>query len=276
MVLSGICPRAGRAGGKSLKKALGAFGGGIELTTLAAIPKGSGLGTSSIMGAVVMAALGRAMDKQPSPRELFHSVLRLEQALTTGGGWQDQIGGTVDGVKMIVTEPGMVPDAHIHYVPPDILDPRTNGGRTLLYYTGITRLAKNILQQVVGNYLSRDRDAMATLRHIGSVAREVMDAFIRKDIERFGWLMDVAWQLNKRLDPNSSNAEIDALFARVGPHIHGGKLLGAGGGGFMLMICKSPEDAAAVRQTLGREPPNDRARFFDFGISNEGLVVTVC
>jgi galactokinase/mevalonate kinase-like predicted kinase len=276
IVLSGLSPHGGRAGNKSLKKTLEAFGGGIELTTLAAIPKGSGLGTSSIMGAVIVAALGRAMGRQLSPRELFHSVLRLEQALTTGGGWQDQIGGVVDGVKMIVTEPGMVPDAHIHYVPSDILDPRTNGGRTLLYYTGITRLAKNILHQVVGRYLNRDREAMTTLRHIGSVAHDVMDAFIRKDIERFGRLMDVAWQLNKRLDPNSSNEEIEALFARVGPHIHGGKLLGAGGGGFMLMICKSPSDAAVVRQMLERDPPNRRARFFDFGVSNEGLVVTVC
>jgi galactokinase/mevalonate kinase-like predicted kinase len=276
IVLSGLSPQAGRTGNKSLKKTLEAFGGGIELTTLAAIPKGSGLGTSSIMGAVIVAALGRAMGRQLSPRELFHSVLRLEQALTTGGGWQDQIGGVVEGVKMIVTEPGMVPDAHIHYVPADILDPRTNGGQTLLYYTGITRLAKNILHQVVGRYLNRDREAMTTLGHIGSVARDVMDAFIRKDLERFGRLMDVAWQLNKRLDPNSSNEEIEALFARVGPHLHGGKLLGAGGGGFMLMICKSPEDAAAVRQMLERDPPNERARFFDFDVSNEGLVVTVC
>ena len=103
-----------------------------------------------------------------------------------------------------------------------------------------------------------------------------MDAFIRKDIEQFGRLMDVAWGLNKRLDPNSSNDEIETLFARVAPHIHGGKLLGAGGGGFMLMICKSPEDAAAVRRMFDDEPPNDRARFFDFAISDEGLVVTVC
>jgi galactokinase/mevalonate kinase-like predicted kinase len=275
-VLSGLSPGGGRTGKKSLKTILEAFGGGIELTTLAAIPKGSGLGTSSIMGAVIVAALGRAMGRQLSHRELFHSVLRLEQALTTGGGWQDQIGGVVEGVKMIVTEPGMVPDAHIHYVPSDILDPRTNAGQTLLYYTGITRLAKNILHQVVGRYLNRDRDAMTTLRHIGSVAKDVMDAFIRKDIERFGRLMDVAWRLNKRLDPNSSNEEIEALFARVGPHIYGGKLLGAGGGGFMLMICKSPEDATAVHRMLESDPPNDRARFFDFDVSDEGLVVTVC
>ena len=134
MVLSGLSPTAGgRTRRTSLKKILDAFGGGIELTTLAAIPKGSGLGTSSIMGAVIVAALARAMGKGLSQRELFHSVLRLEQALTTGGGWQDQIGGVVDGVKMIVTEPGMVPDAHVHYVPADILDPKANGGRTLLY-----------------------------------------------------------------------------------------------------------------------------------------------
>ena len=275
MVLSGLAPNGGTHG-RTLRKALQAFGGGIELTTLAAIPKGSGLGTSSIMGAVIVAALGRAMGRQLSPRDLFHRVLRLEQALTTGGGWQDQIGGVVDGVKMIVTEPGMVPDAHIHFLPSDILDPNANGGQTLLYYSGITRLAKNILHQVVGRYLDRDRAAMATLRQIGAVAREVMDAFIRKDIERFGRLMDVAWRLNKRLDPNSSTDEIEALFARVRPHIYGGKLLGAGGGGFMLMICKSPQDAAAVREMLDTDPPNRRASFFEFNVSAEGLVVTVC
>lgn len=276
LVLAGLSPQADGGGRqRTLKKVLEAFGGGVELTTLAAIPKGSGLGTSSIMGAVIVAALARVVGHDLSPRALFHQVLKLEQALTTGGGWQDQIGGVVDGVKMIVTEAGMVPDAHIHYVPSDILDPQRNGGQALLYYTGITRLAKNILQQVVGRYLSRERATVATLGRIGDVAREVMDSFIRKDIVRFGSLIDTAWQLNKRLDPNSSNDQIERLMARVQPHIYGGKLLGAGGGGFLLMVCKSPADAAAVCQMLESEPPNERARFFDYSISDEGLVVTV-
>lgn len=259
----------------SLKKTLEQFGGGIELTTLAAIPKGSGLGTSSIMGAVILAAIQRVVGKELSRRELFHSVLRLEQALTTGGGWQDQIGGAIDGVKMVVTEPGFVPDALIHHVLSDILDPRTNGGRSLLYYTGVTRLAKNILQQVVGRYLNRSRATMATLKQIHAVAEEVSQALICKDIETFGNLIDVAWQLNKQLDPNSSNDKIEALFERVNPFVYGAKLLGAGGGGFMLMICKSAEDASSVRKTLEDEPPNERARFFDFDVSSEGLTVTV-
>jgi galactokinase/mevalonate kinase-like predicted kinase len=98
----------------------------------------------------------------------------------------------------------------------------------------------------------------------------------RKDLAAFGELVGAAWRQNKELDPGATSEEIERLLARVGPHVHGAKLLGAGGGGFLLLVCRSPEDAAAVRKMLEAEPPNDRARFFDFDVSREGLVVTVC
>jgi galactokinase/mevalonate kinase-like predicted kinase len=277
LALAGFSPEAGCwPEGAALADMLEAFGGGVELTTLAAIPKGSGLGTSSIVGAVILAVVQRMLGREMTRRELFHGVLRLEQALTTGGGWQDQVGGVVDGVKVISTAPSLVPDARIQYVPADVLDPAANGGQTLLYYTGITRLAKNILQQVVGRYLDRDRAAMATLRELHALPPRVAEAMARKDLPAFGRLIDVAWRLNKQLDPNSSNEQIEQLLRRVGPHIHGAKLLGAGGGGFLLMVCRSHKDAATVRDMLGTDAANDLARFFDFNISREGLVVTVC
>ncbi|MBS3735431.1 MAG: hypothetical protein KGY99_11020 [Phycisphaerae bacterium] len=260
----------------SLQAMLERFGGGIELTTLSGIPKGSGLGTSSIVAAVVLSVVARLMGRELTRDALFRGVLRLEQALTTGGGWQDQVGGAVDGVKVISTSPGLRPEARIHYVPDDVLDPAVNGGTTLLYYTGITRLAKNILQQVVGRYLDRDRIALATLADIHALPTRVADAMARKDPAAFGACIDTGWRLNKRLDPNSTNDAVEALLARVEPHVYGAKLLGAGGGGFLLMICKSPNDAADVRDMLTAEPPNNRARFFDFSISRQGLVVTVC
>jgi len=277
LALSGFSPQiAAWPDGFTLQRALESFGGGLELTTLAAIPKGSGLGTSSIMGAVVLAVLQRVVGRTLSQGELFHYVLRLEQMLTTGGGWQDQVGGVVDGVKVITTEPALVPDARIHYVPPDVLDPKLNGGQTLLYYTGITRVAKNILQRFVGRYLDRDRAAMATLGRVRRLAPLMAQAMALKDVAAFGKHIDLAWGLHKQLNPEATNDMIETLLARVRPRVFGARISGAGGGGFLLMVCKSPADAASVRQMLEADPPNELARFFDFNVSHEGLVVTVC
>ncbi len=274
--LAGFSRTVCGSSGISLADALSRFGGGLEVTTLAAVPKGSGLGTSSIMGAVVLAVIHRVLGRELSTTDLFHAVLRLEQTLTTGGGWQDQVGGVLAGVKLITTRPGLVPDPAIRYMPPDVLDPQANGGQTLLYYTGITRLAKNILGQVVGRYLDRNRSTMATLRSIRALAGKAADAMARKDLEAFGRAIDTAWRLNKRLDPASSNDQIEALLARVRPHIFGAKVLGAGGGGFLLLVCRSVADAVQVRQRLEADPPNRRARFFHFDISGEGLSLSVC
>jgi fucokinase / fucose-1-phosphate guanylyltransferase len=259
----------------TLRRMLERFGGGIELTTLAAIPSGSGLGTSSIMGAVLVSVISRLTGRSLSQRELFHAVLRLEQELTTGGGWQDQVGGVVEGVKVIRTEPGMVPDPLIHFMPADVLDPRANGGLTFLYYTGLRRLAKNILANVVGSYLSRDRNSMRILQSIHTFPPILAEAMSQKSVEKFGRLIDVAWGLKKGLDPESTTPVIEGIIQRVAGHIFGATLLGAGGGGFLLLVCRSGADAQDVRRILSQDPPNKRARFFDFDINQEGLVVTV-
>lgn len=278
LVLSGFSPEKAKwpKNCTNLKDILLAFGGGIELTTLAAIPSGSGLGTSSIMGAVLVSVISRLIGTKLSRRELFHLVLQLEQELTTGGGWQDQVGGSIGGVKIIRTEPGMVPDPQIQYTPADVLDPSINQGQTLLYYTGIRRLAKNILRYVVGNYLDRSRYGMETLRNLHQLAPRIAEAMAGKDIQKFGELIDVAWNLNKRIDPDSSTPVIEGILEKLSPFIYGTKLLGAGGGGFLLIVCKSPQDAAAARELLEKNPPNDLARFFSFEISTSGLEVTVC
>ena len=162
MAMSGLSPQYGHwPEGVSLEAMLRQFGGGLELTTLSAVPKGSGLGTSSILGAVILAVVRKTMGLQSPPQELFHGVLRLEQLLTTGGGWQDQVGAVVGGVKVVSAREGpcSAPDHSAGAL--RALDGRANGGRTLLYYTGITRLAKGILRQVVGHYLDRDRRTLA-------------------------------------------------------------------------------------------------------------------
>ncbi len=277
LAISGFSPEmADWPANVTLRQMLEEFGGGIELTTLTGIPTGSGLGTSSIVGTVLVGVINRMLGRPLSQRELFHNVLRLEQALTTGGGWQDQIGGGVGGSKLTTTLAGLFPDPNIHYVPDDVIDPRLNGGSTLLYYTGITRLAKNILRQIVGDYLDRNRATMSCLAQEHQVSRNLMEAMSRKDSEAFGRYVDEAWRLQKQLCSEVTNPSIEHLLAMIRPHIHGARILGAGSGGFMLMICKTPKDAAAIREKLLREPLNERSRFFDFAVNDKGLEVTTC
>lgn len=277
LALAGVVPPCRQAAaGQDLRRILERFGGGIELTTLAAVPKGSGLGTSSIMGAVLLAALDRVMGRAPEPQRLLDRVLRLEQLLGTGGGWQDQIGGITDGVKVITTQPGMTPSAVVEFLPGEMLDPASNGGQTLLYYTGITRVARNILARVVGKYLDRDPAVLAALARLRTLPAWGAAALVRRDLEALGKVIDAAWHWNKRLDPDSTTPEIEGLLDRVGPHIFGAKLLGAGGGGFLLLICRSRAAAQRVRALLQANPPNSQARFFNFSINHQGLQVTAC
>jgi galactokinase/mevalonate kinase-like predicted kinase len=277
LALSGFAPgRADWPDGFSLERILEAFGGGIELTTLVGVPHGSGLGTSSILGAVILAVIRRLTGRPLNQREIFHDVLRLEQALTTGGGWQDQIGGVTGGSKITSTQPGLFPDPRVHFLPDDLVDPQRNGGVTLLYYTGLTRLAKNILQEVVARYLNRDRDAMQTLREEHVVARLAADAMSRKDSAAFGRYVNTTFELHKQLSGMVSSETIEELLATVEPHVYGRRLPGAGSGGFLFMICKSATDAAAVREKLGRKPFNERSRFFEYEVNGAGLEVTTC
>ena len=91
----------------SLRAQLEAFGCGIELTLLSAVPAGSGLGTSSILAATVLGALNDFCQLGWDKNEIGHCTLILEQMLTTGGGWQDQFGGVLGGVKLLQTGSGI-------------------------------------------------------------------------------------------------------------------------------------------------------------------------
>jgi galactokinase/mevalonate kinase-like predicted kinase len=268
--LAGFLPRFHATGGRaSLAEHLREFGGGIEVSMLS-----SGLGTSSILAATLLATLGDFCGLNWDRNVLFIRTLALEQMLTTGGGWQDQAGAIFRGIKRIETGPGLGQKAAVHWLPQHLFDHDYANRVVLLYYTGLTRLAKNILQEIVRGIFLNSPAHLATIEEIGVNAGRATDAIQRCDYGRLCAVIDRSWQLNQQLDSGTNPPAVQAILDRVQDWLGGTKLLGAGGGGYLLMFAKDEEAAARIRQHLTAHPPNDRARFVDFAVSDTGLQLT--
>jgi len=266
-VASGIIPEDDDF---DLQEILRKLGSGIDLTLFSAVPAGSGLGTSSILGSAIIACLSRMIGQELTQEELFNRTLYMEQLMTTGGGWQDQIGGVIGGVKLIQTAPGLFQVPKISWT-----DLNAESDRFLLYYTGMRRMAKNILRNVVGRYLDRDMTMLKTISQLRAKADEMKTELDHRNIDAFGERVAEVWELNKALDPGTSNEDIEAILSKVSHLISGAKLMGAGGGGFLFMITKEVGQSQELRKILEEAPPNDMARFFDFSVGQDGLKVCI-
>ena len=130
------------------------------------VPKGSGLGTSSILSAACVKAVFEFMGISYTEEELYAHVLVMEQIMSTGGGWQDQVGGVTNGIKYITSKPGLDQQLRVEHIE---LQPETKkelNERFCLIYTGQRRLARNLLRDVVGRYVGNEPDSLYALNEI--------------------------------------------------------------------------------------------------------------
>ncbi|HUW39937.1 MAG TPA: L-fucokinase [Rectinemataceae bacterium] len=266
---------AGLPDGAPLGPVLAAAGGGLEITLLCAVPKGSGLGTSSILAGTILAALERFFGRASLSEELFLQVLEVEQMLTTGGGWQDQIGGLVGGLKLLESRPAIKPRPLVRQLDPWLFEDPACVRRMTLYYTGVTRLAKNILKDVVDRVNGMGRSYLFTHARLAGLAREASDAISLRDLDRLGRIIGESFRENKLVHESTTNPEIEAMAAATRPFCSGMKLLGAGGGGFAFFISPTPEAAQSLRSLLASRFEDDRARLVDLSLNKVGLEVTV-
>lgn len=273
--LAGFDPRFhGRGCPKTLKKLLQSeFGGGLEISTLAAIPKGSGLGTSSIISATVLGVIGEACALGWTQQDLFDRTTALEQMLGAGGGWQDQLGGIVGGVKKAMTRPGVRQTPDIRFLPDGLLADLIASGRAGLYYTGVTRLARNILAGIVENLFLGDRTTMSLIEDIGHNAEFTAHAIEHADEDGLFEGLRRSWALNRELDAGTCPPSLEPVTSVLEKNGASFKLLGAGGGGYLLFLTKTRAQADAIREELTARPPNPRARFISISLSR-GLQIT--
>ncbi|MDR0537818.1 MAG: bifunctional fucokinase/L-fucose-1-P-guanylyltransferase [Tannerellaceae bacterium] len=273
LALAGFSPQFARTNTcPSLHEQLKAFGAGIEITLLSAIPAGSGLGTSSILAATVLAALSDFCGLEWDKNRIGDRTLILEQLLTTGGGWQDQYGGILHGLKLLQTGDGLMQSPIVRWLPDTLFTDPIYRSCHLLYYTGITRTAKEILTGIVrGMFLNSNRH-LRILREMKEHALRLFDVIQYGNFNAFGQMILKTWEQNQALDPGANPPIIQAkIIDLIQDYTLGYKLPGAGGGGYMYIVAKDPQAAARIRQILADKPPHPNARFVEMSISRHGL-----
>lgn len=274
LALCGFLPEFCAEPHQTLTDQLRAFGCGIEVTLLSAIPAGSGLGTSSVLAATVLRALNEFCGLGWDKAEIGHRTLTLEQLLTTGGGWQDQFGGLLHGVKLLQTQAGFQQDPIVRWLPTGIFTQPEYQACHLLYYTGIRRTAKTILAEIVRRMFLNQHEELSILRDMKAHAMTMYEAIQREDFETMGRLVRKTWQQNLALDSGTNPDECRRITELVDDLCLGYKLPGAGGGGYLYMVAKDPEAAARIKTLLNNHPTNANARFVDMTLSHKGMQVS--
>lgn len=247
LLACGIIPRQGG----NLDAILTRLGGGFVMhSEVTNVPKGSGLGTSSILSAACVKAIFEFMGIEHTEEDIYQHVLAMEQIMSTGGGWQDQVGGVTSGIKYITTMPGIM--QNIKAVQLEISEDTLKelNERFMLIYTGQRRLARNLLRDVVGRYIGNEKDALFALNEIQKIAALMRFELERGNVDEFANLLDLHWELSKKIDQGSTNTLIDQIFESVDDLIAGRLVCGAGGGGFLQVILKRGVSKQTVRTRL--------------------------
>ncbi|MBL8092758.1 MAG: GHMP kinase [Anaerolineales bacterium] len=240
---------------------------GVEITTMGDIPSaGSGLGSSSTVTVGSLHAMYALQGDLPTADQLARGACQIEiGTLGKPIGVQDQYAAAFGGLRFYeFSTDGSVVSERVEIDRNTLLHLNES---LLLFFTGLTRKAEGVLNEQRQNIQSR----LGELNEIKAMAYTARDELRKGNIEALGDLLDRNWTLKKRLASNVSNPEIDAMYAAArGAGALGGKITGAGGGGFLLLFCP-PDRRAAVRQALGGKQelpfalePNGSKVIFDY------------
>lgn len=274
LALAGFLPEFSEEKHAGLTGQLKAFGAGLEITLLSAIPAGSGLGTSSILAATVLGALADFCGLGWDKNEIGNRTLILEQLLTTGGGWQDQYGGIFHGLKLLQTHEGFNQLPTVRWLPDHIFTEAEYRSCHILYYTGITRTAKNILSEIVRGMFLNSSLHLNLLTEMKEHALSMYETIQCNDFRTYGSLIKRTWELNKALDSGTNPPAIEKMISLIDQYAFGYKLPGAGGGGYLYIVAKDPQSAIKIRQILNNSGCSKNARFVDLSLSDTGLQIS--
>lgn len=218
----------------------------IRLTYEADLPARSGLGTSSSFAVGMLNAFYALKGKYASKKQLADEAIYLERVLCNeAGGWQDQIAASFGGFNRIDF------NADGYTVHPVIVSPQRKqqlNNNLMMFFTGFTRFSSEIQKANKLDDESKTKQLKQMLTLVDEAESILTDH--SKDLDDFGRLLDVTWKLKRQTGKSVSTSNIDNLYDKgISAGALGGKLLGAGGGGFLVFYV-TPEKQAAVKEAM--------------------------
>ncbi len=235
---------------------------GIEIVSIADIPAGTGLGSSSSYLVGLLNALHTLLQDQATPQKLAEEACLIElEVLKKPIGKQDQYMAAFGGLTALHIDPNGRVCATRMDLDVDLVESLEHN--ILMFYTNEMRDATAILKKQDDATRSRNRIVVESLREIKDIGVEISDAISKGNLRRFGELLDVHWQSKKRLAEGISNPQIDAWYelAKQNGAI-GGKISGAGGGGFLMLYCE--DNKVRLREAMRTAGLRELKFRFDF------------
>ncbi len=240
-------------------------GKGFDLFLDTAAPPGSGLGSSSAMMVTLIGLLASFYRLPLTSYEIAELAFRTERVdLGLKGGLQDQYASTFGGFNFIEFEADRVIVNPLRVSPDTVAELEYN---LLLGFTGATRSSDHIIDDQTERYQDRDEDTLAGLREQKELAVTMKNALMRGDTNGFGELLGAAWTAKRRMSPRISNEFIDEAYeVAIREGALGGKVTGAGGGGYMLFYCRYDR-----KHRVAEELTKLGVEITDFAFDHDGL-----
>ncbi|HTS13123.1 MAG TPA: hypothetical protein VMH00_13490 [Candidatus Limnocylindrales bacterium] len=235
---------------------------GIEIDSIADIPAGTGLGSSSCYMVGLLNGLHTLTQRQACAELLAEEACHIElEVLKKPIGKQDQYMAAFGGITMLEIDPGGKVHATRLDLEVDLVEALENN--LLLFFTGETRNATTILAHQDQSTKRRDGVVVSSLLEIKDIGIEIRDSIAKGNLTRLGELMDIHWQSKKRLSSGITNPQIDAWYELAKSHgAIGGKISGAGGGGFLMLYCEDRK--AELREAMRKAGLRELHFRFDF------------
>lgn len=249
-----------------IRKDYGNFQTGFHLSTYVDAPAGSGLGTSSTLMVAIIGAFAEMLSLPLGDYDTAHYAYEIERSyLKLAGGRQDQYAATFGGVNYmefyendkVIVNPLRIRSKYLHELEHNLL----------LYFTSNTRESAAIIKEQVKNVETQNTASIDAMHQLKEQAHMMKEALLKGRLDDIGHILDYGFNQKRKMANNISNQQIEKMYdAAKAAGATGGKISGAGGGGFMIFYCPGNTRHAVVKalQSFG-------GNFKPFGFTTEGL-----